>query len=392
MLSPVIKTFLGPNLALTSVSAQDTRITTREYGELVDFESGCWAAVLGHCRPEITQAISESAGSLFHTHHFFTSEHPGKLVEELTEAAALPAQYSGTFTTSGSEAVSLAIALSQALTCRSRNLSFTISYHGALPTLRVPRDPQQWLDLNIAQCLECPAEKDCTDCGIVSIDYSQIAAFVFEPGNSGGQVICPPEKLVYHLARQVKNAGGHLIVNEVTTGFGRTGKWFGFQHYPDLSAPDFIAMGKGLGNGYPISGVLARSPLAPLITQSGYRYVQSHSDDPLGCIVARKVVAVMAANNLVEKGNTAGEYLRAKLAEVSRKTGGIKAVRGRGLMNAAVLSEPYKAADVFAQMLKKGFFLGYFEGTNLLRFYPPLTIQKTEIDALGEALEGVLKA
>ena len=203
-------------------------------------------------------------------------------------------------------------------------------------------------------------------------------------------------KLITYLTEETRNAGGLVIANEVTTGFGRTGKWFGFQHYDifdtESNSPDFIALGKGIGNGYPISGLLIRSNLADEIESSDFKYVQSHIDDPLGCIVARKVVQIMVNEQLVEHGNRMGLYLRKKLAEINEHTGVITEVRGRGMMNVAILSSNYKAKEVFTQLLQKGFFIGYVESYNLIHLYAPLTIEADEIDAFCSSLLNILQA
>lgn len=391
-----MKMFAAPGVSLTAVEAAGTRIKTLEYGELIDFESGCWAAVLGHCRSELVQVMSQNAGRLFHTHQFFDTEHPDMLVKEITDAAKLQCCYKGTFMSSGTEAVSLAVVLSELITGRHKKLSLSISYLGSSPELRLPRNPDCWLDLDVKECLHCAKNSTCRECGkYINIDFSKIASFVFEPGNSGGLVLLPPDKLINFLADGTRNAGGLVIVNEVTTGFGRTGKWFGFQHYDffntQKASPDFIAMGKGIGNGYPVSGLLVRSKLAKDIEATGFRHVQSHTDDPLGCIVARKVTELIAAESLVEHGNKIGEHLRSRLSEIGRKTGRIKEIRGRGVMNVAVLSDNYRAKEVFTELLNMGYFVGYSEAYNLIHFYPPLIMSFEEINGLCDSIRLVLQ-
>ena len=389
--------FVSPGISITVIEALGTRIRTKEYGELIDFESGCWAAVLGHSKKEVVETIVENVGHLFHTHQYFDTEHPGALVKELTAASKLKENYKGTFMSSGSEAVSLAVLLAELVTGRLNKLSLSISYLGTSPELRMPRNSNQWVDLDVYECLNCTKDSSCGECGKYNhIDFSHMAAFVFEPGNSGGLVLCPPDKLITFLVENIRDAGGFVIANEVTTGFGRTGKWFGFQHYKvfdcESSSPDFIALGKGLGNGYPISGLLVRSELAKIVESIDFRYVQSHTDDPLGCIVARKVVEVMLNENLVEYGNKIGEYFRHKLAEIGEYTGGITEVRGRGMMNVAVLDRRHKALEVFKYLLERGFFIGYSEAHNYLHFYAPLIIKSEEIDKLCNSLEIILES
>ena len=392
-----MKMFADPGVSITAIKASDTRIQTQEYGELIDFESGCWAAVLGHNNKQVVQAITENVKNIFHTHQFFDTEHPGALVKELIEAAQLKSSYKGTFISSGSEAVSLAVTLAELITGRQRKLSLSISYLGSSRELRIPRNPAHWMDLDVSECLNCTKICNCKECGKFNhIDFSQMAAFVFEPGNSGGIVLFPSDKLITFLIEEIRYAGGLVIANEVTTGFGRTGKWFGFQHYKafdsELNAPDLIALGKGLGNGYPISGVLTQSRLAEMIEAGGFRYVQSHIDDPLGCIAARKVIEVIVNENLIDQGAKMGEYLRTKLTEIAERTGGIKEIRGRGMMNVAVLDNNHHAREVFKKLLEKGFFTGYSEVHNFIHLYAPLIIKTEDIDALCHSLELILKS
>lgn len=393
----VFDMFAKPKASLTAIKAFNNRIITKEYGELIDFESGCWAAVLGHSRKETIETIIENSRLLFHIHQFFDTEHPGALVKELIAAAELKCNYKGTFMSSGSESVSLAVMLCRLLTRRKKALSFTMSYLGACSDLRMPRNPEEWIDLDVSQCLNCKKCCHCRDCGKFNdIDFSTLSAFVFEPGNSGGLVLCAPEKLIAFICEEIRHNGGFIIANEVTTGFGRTGKWFGFQHYDSLNSeatsPDFIAMGKGLGNGYPISGLLVRSKLAHLVEDTGFRYVQSHMNDPVGCMVSRKVVEVMSKEDLVEQGNKIGQYLRESLMEIGVEASGIKEVRGRGMMNLVVLKDSYKANEVFLKLLKKGIFVGYSEVYNVLRFYAPLTTSREDVDILCNSLKEILQS
>lgn len=143
------------------------------------------------------------------------------------------------------------------------------------------------------------------------------------------------------------------------------------------------------GNGYPISGILIRSNLADEVEASDH--VQSHTDDPLGCSVARKVVEIMVKEQLVEQGKKTGEYLRKKLAEMAEGTGGIKEVRGRGMMNVVILNEKYKAKMVFLELLQEGLFTGYSENYNFIHLYAPLILRREEVDWFCKSLQRILQ-
>ena len=111
---------------------------------------------------------------------------------------------------------------------------------------------KDWYIFNWVQCNSCKKKDKCDPaCKELQNIPDNIADFVFEPGSSSGFVRFPPKKLIQNIVKIVRNNNGKVIANEVTTGVGRTGKWFGFQHY-DIE-PDLIAIGKGIGNGYPVS-------------------------------------------------------------------------------------------------------------------------------------------
>ncbi len=115
--------------------------------------------------------------------------------------------------------------------------------------------------------------------------FEDIAGLIFEPGSASGLVKFPPHGLVQTLVGIIRQRGGLLVVDEVTTGLGRTGAWYGFEHY--ALQPDIVALGKALGNGYPVSAVAMTHDLADRLEQDGFHYVQSHQNDPLGCAIVR---------------------------------------------------------------------------------------------------------
>ncbi len=193
------------------------------------------------------------------------------------------------------------------------------------------------------------------------IQFDTIGSFVFEPGGSGsGFVKFPPKDLVEEIAGRVKQAGGLLVVNEVTTGMGRTGKWFGFQHY-DIQ-PDIVALGKGLGNGYPISVVAMTDECAEKLEDSGLRYAQSHQNDPLGCAVAKGVIEIFREENWVVRGNAVGEYFLEGLQQLSEKHESVKEARGRGMLLALEFHahKTISATSVYKMLLEAGFLVGYY--------------------------------
>ena len=163
-----------------------------------------------------------------------------------------------------------------------------------------------WHLLNWEACKTCAVKETCDlSCDVLEDIPDDIADFVFEPGSSSGFVRFPPEALIKNIVQIIRGNGGLIIANEVTTGIGRTGKWFGYQHY-DIT-PDLIAVGKGLGNGYPVSAALISPAIVNDPKLKTFHYSQSHQNDPLGASVAHGVIQHIKKNDLIVKAETDGD-------------------------------------------------------------------------------------
>ena len=238
--------------------------------------------------------------------------------------------------------------------------------------------------------LVCSGDADVSKC-LATLPFDQIAAFAFEPGGSGtGFVKFPPNQLVQAIAQRTQQEGGLIVANEVTTGMGRTGRWFGFQHY-DLQ-PDIVALGKGLGNGYPVSAVAMKPSIARRLEQDGFRYAQSHQNDPLGCAVAREVIATMKQGHWVETGAAKGAYFLEGLRQLAVNHHCVKEARGRGMLLGLELHSMGGVAveNVYQRLLESGFLVGYYPAGHILRFDPALTIAREDIRQLLTSLDTML--
>lgn len=199
------------------------------------------------------------------------------------------------------------------------------------------------------------------------------------------------EELIQTIVSKVKEHKGWIVVDEVTVGMGRTGTWFGFEHYH--IQPDVIACGKGLGNGYPISAVGICKELCELLEKTDFVYGQSHMNDPLGCSVAKEVIAVIKERDLLQQATKSGLYLKNKLSELKQKHSCIKEVRGVGLLCAIEFMNSIDQ-QMLSMIHKKLFDAGYLVGlkpvANVMRFYPPLIIENHMIEAMIDALDSIL--
>jgi len=371
------------------VRGQGCVVFDRAGKAFVDFEAGIWCANLGHGHPRITEVIGNQSERLMHTAYRFTTD----LAEDAAIAVLSALRWDDgrcVFLSSGSEAVELGVTIARRLTDRSLMLTLAGAYLSALGSAG-SQPHETWHQLALDTCDACPEGESCrADCEILSaIPFEHLAGFVFDGGNMHGTARFPPVGLIRQIAHRIHAAGGLIIANEVTAGMGRTGRWFGFEHYE--LRPDVAVLGKALGNGYPVSAVAVRPDVADPLERSGFTYVQSHQSDPLGCVVAKEVINVIRDEQLVERSEEVGSRFLDELREMASRTSAIREVRGRGLMIVADL-DPARAsaAAAFSDLLERGFIVGASDRLNHLRFYPPLTISLDQIERVADALSDVL--
>jgi acetylornithine/N-succinyldiaminopimelate aminotransferase len=353
----------------------------------VDLESGVWCTSIGHAHPRIRRVLAEQPARIAHTGFAYSSA----IVEETArEILALLGMDGGkcVFLCSGSEAVEYGVRVAQSVATRPLTLTMTDSYFGAYGSAST-RPADAWFSFDWAPCAECACDARCERWA--AIPHDRIAGFLFEPGSSSGLVRFPPEALIRNLAGAVRERDGLVLVNEVTTGMGRTGAWLGHQHYG--LAPDIVALGKGIGNGYPVA-VAALGPR--VIERLGDRpvaYAQSHQNDPLGAAVAREVVRTIRDEDLIARGREIASVLAAGLAGVRARTGRIREIRARGLMVAVELEDDAPntlTIRTHRELVRRGFIVGRRPGVRVLRIDPSLTIERADVEAFVAALEAVL--
>lgn len=352
----------------------------------IDFEAGVWCTALGHNHPRINEAMKKQIDKIIHCGFMSSSQ----VVEEAAkDVLSTLEDFDGKclFLSSGSEAVEFSIKISKAVMGDKKLLTFNESYLSAYGTSGSNKDAE-WVKFSLAECSNCSHKNNCQECEqLNSLDFENIGIFVFEPGNSGGTVKLPPKNLVNEITNRIKRNNGLIIVDEVTTGIGRTGKWYGFQHYQ--IKPDIIAMGKGIGNGYPVSVVVVEEQIVRKMEDQNIRHSQSHQNDALGCAVISEVIKTINESNLITRSNDTGQYFIEELIKLMDSVKGrIKEVRGIGLMIAVEFrkEEQLLMEATFQHLFKEGFIIGYKPALNLIRFYPPLTITREDINLLMDAL------
>jgi acetylornithine aminotransferase len=210
------------------VRAKDCYLYDTDNNQYIDFEAGDWAAFLGHSNKQVNKVLKKQADTLIHDGLRFRNRESEELSALLLDKLLMN-DGKCMFLNSGSEAVNCALTLAKHLTGRSKILKIDCTYLSAYGYGRSSTDNSDLINIQMDH-LE----------SIAAMDFSQIAAFAFEPGNSWCMIRYPSNEFIKILAQTVKQNGGLLIANEVTTGIGRTGKWFGFQHY-DFS-PDIVSV------------------------------------------------------------------------------------------------------------------------------------------------------
>jgi acetylornithine aminotransferase len=212
-----------------------------------------------------------------------------------------------------------------------------------------------------------------------------ISDFVFEPGSSSGFVRFPPKALIQNIVKIIQKNNGKIIANEVTTGVGRTGKWFGYQHY-DIK-PDLIAIGKGIGNGYPVSVAAINEATVGELEMEPLKYAQSHQNDPLGAAIVQEVIREIENNELITKAGQKGSVFLPQLESLVDNEI-VLDVRGRGMMFAMDLANKDIADEIYSDLINQGYIAGN-RGTSF-RIDPPLILTETEFDGFIDAFKTII--
>jgi acetylornithine aminotransferase len=369
----------------------------------LDCESGMWCCNLGHNPPEIIEVIKTQSSKIIHRNKGFLNPVTIKAAEKLLDF--IPGNYDKiTFLNSGSEAVEFAINFAKKITKRKNVLSLKDSYLGAFGIARdISFTSQEKMEFKLDYPISEGNDSDNLEefieeaNSVINNQADDIACFVLEPIMIGGGVLKPCSNFVEHICNKMKEIRALVIVDEVTTGFGRAGKKFGYELF-DIT-PDILALGKALGNGYPVSAIVTRSDLEEKLSPSELYYAQSHQLDPLGTSIALKVVELYESKEIIEKSKTTIEKLHSFLKSLSYPF--IQEVRSFGLIYAIVfrvfnnLSTIDLVLKIKDDLLEAGVMIGYSTGKEQIRFLPPLNITNEEIEFLQrkiiQVFDSVLK-
>ena len=376
---PFMPTYGAP--AVRIVRGEGCKLWDEQGNEYLDFLAGIAVVGLGHANPEIADAIAEQARTLVHVSNLYGTV-PGPDVA-ITLDRLLGGGGQIFFTNSGAEAIECAIKLARKWGGHGRYgvVSAYGSFHGrTLGALHATGQPAKWEGFQpLPEGFRHVAWNDLAALE-AAIDPS-VAAVLLEPIQGEGGVHPATAEYFEGVRRLCDERGLLMIVDEIQTGLGRTGEWFGFQHFG--VEPDVVTMAKALGNGMPIGACWAKREIAAVFQPGDHG--TTYGGQPLAASAARATLEILERVNAPQLAERAGAEFRHLLETVE----GVVQVRGLGLLLAAELAVGLDAKAVAADLLRGGLIVNAVSPT-ALRFAPPLIVSETEIAQAVDLVSAVL--
>ena len=367
---PLMPTFGAPNV--TFVRGSGTELWDADGNRYLDFLCGLAVTSLGHANAEISEAISEQASTLLHVSNLFATV-PGPQVA-MTIDRLLGGGGQVFFANSGAEANECAIKVARKWAGYGRHhvISAFGSFHGrTLATLHMTGQPAKHEAFQpLPEGFRHAVWADVAD--IERMIDPTTAAVMLEPVQGEGGVVPAPHGYFADVQRLCRERGLLFMVDEIQTGFGRTGKWFGFEHFLDAdSRPDVITLAKALGNGMPIGACWATRDVAAAFKPGDHG--STYSGQPLAASAARKVLEIMEREDIPAQARRSGDLLRNALAVLP----GVAEARGIGMLLAIEL-EGSIASAVQVRLLQLGLVTNAVTAS-AIRLAPPLNVTDTHL-------------
>jgi len=352
----------------------------------LDFVSGIAVCNLGHSHPKVSAALSKQADVLLHVSNLYYTEPQIELAYRLTQNSFADRVF---FCNSGAEANEAAIKLARKYfkdkgeNERYRIVTMEKSFHGrTMATLSATG--QDKIRKGFEPLLE----------GFDYIPFNDIdalrksigpstCAVLLEPIQGEGGVRCPDPDYLKAVRRLCDEKHVLLIFDEIQTGMGRTGKLFAYEHFG--IEPDIMTLAKALANGLPIGAMLSSEEVAEAFGPGAH--ASTFGGTPIITAASVQVVKVLLEENLIHHCAKMGEYFKERLSELKARHESIVDVRGMGLLLGMKLN--IEGDAIVNSCMEKGFLINCIQG-NILRFIPPLIVEKEEIDALVACLDGIL--
>lgn len=350
--------------------------------EILDMFPGWAVSGIGHCHPKVVQAIQKQAAELLHIDNTFYMIQQGQLAKMLSDRA-----FGGKcfFCNSGAEANEAALKLARKHTPREKYKFITAarSFHGrTFATVTATGQPKYHEGF-----LPLPP-------GFVYVPYNdidalqeafddEVAAVMIEPIQGEGGINEATAEYMQTIRDLCDEHGALMILDEVQTGMGRTGRWFAYQYHE--VTPDIITLAKALGGGVAIGAMMARAEVAASLVPG--THASTFGGNPLACAAGIAVIEAIEEDKLLDNANTMGRYAREKLEQLKNDYPIIDHVRGKGLMLGIQLTMP--GAKIVSRCLEKGLRINCTQ-ESVIRFMPSMTVSQEEIDKAIAILSEVL--
>ena len=409
-----------PGAPLAVARAEGSRLWDVEGHQYLDFFGGILTVSVGHANPEVAEAVERQLGTVQHTSTLYLNEITVRAAERIAEIA--PGRLTRSFfTSSGSEANETAILAARAYTGRSEVIALRHAYagrtatamsvtahapwrlggvfDGAIRHVRAPYAYRAPVGLDEDRLLDlCVEDLEET---IATCTSGKIAAFMAEPIQGVGGFVVAPKDYFRRIEPVVRAAGGILIIDEVQTGWGRTGgRWCGIEHWG--VEPDVMTFAKGIANGFPVGCTIATDEVAEAV--QGLT-LATFGGNPLAMAATLATIEVIEKHDLPANAERQGARLRARLEDLAAKHPWIGEVRGMGLMQALEIvvpdggrtPDPERTAALMAAARRHGLLIG--KGGlygNAVRIAPMLNVSADDVDLgaerLGDAAREVASA
>ena len=364
---------------------------------------------VGHSHPKVVEAVKAQVKQLTHCTTMFHHPVPALLAEEL--AATMPKGHDWVvhFTNSGTEAIDLALMMARIATRNQDVIALRNAYHGATYGAQSVTGVRNFrhntgLLSNITFAAEpntyrgifgdnMQAYLDDLDRTIAYTTSGHLAGMILEPVQGYGGIVVLPDGYIKGAAERVRACGGLLILDEVQSGFGKTGEaMWGFQAHGVV--PDIVVMAKVIGNGIPLGAVVARREVAEHMAQKFIFH--TYGANPMACAAGRAVLQVIREDDMIANAARVGAVLKSHMQDLMQRYPVIGNVRGKGFMMAMEMvkdrqtrePDPESTARIFEETRNAGLIMsksGTFK--NVLRMTPPLCVQMSDVPQIVESLE-----
>jgi acetylornithine/LysW-gamma-L-lysine aminotransferase len=371
--------------------AKRDRVITRGKGALVwdingheyiDCTGSYGVAVVGHCHPKVVEAVKKQVERLIACHSSFYNDTRSQLLQKLITLA--PKGIDKVFlSNSGAESVECAIKLARKSSGKSEIIAMMGAFHGktmgALSATWKKKYRNAFMPLVPGFKHVPPNNLD----KIKSAITDKTAAVLVEPVRGEGGVLLNSDDFLPRLRELCDEKGVLLILDEVQTGFGRTGKVFACEHWNVI--PDVMCLAKSVAGGLPMGATFAKEEVMAAFQRG--EHSSTFSGNPLVCAAASAAIDVLVEERLPERAATLGDYFKSKLDSLAEKYNIVREVRGLGLMLGMELR--FDVYNILLDCMDKGV-LVLDAGRNVVRFLPPLVIEKDQIDKVVEVLDSTL--